>query len=77
MRHNVLTPIIKITDRCNLECEYCYRHQSNISHQSDIGASTVLNTMSFLNKADSKMQKFILHGGEPLILPNEFFVFFL
>jgi len=72
-----LIPIIKITDKCNLNCEYCYRH-FDTTQESDIGVSTILNIMNFLNiTTNSNPGRIILHGGEPLVLPDEFFLFFL
>ena len=75
---NTLEVILKITERCNLDCDYCYffnagddsykKHAAFISH--DTVALLVRRLEEFAG--EHKLQKIAihLHGGEPLLMPK-------
>ena len=75
---NTLEVILKITERCNLDCDYCYffnagddsykKHAAFISH--DTVALLVRRLEEFAG--ERKLQKIAihLHGGEPLLMPK-------
>lgn len=68
-----ISPIIKVTNRCNLNCDYCIN--SNNSNKADIKEKTLKNCIDKLIcfNGKEKATKFIWHGGESLILGLNFF----
>lgn len=77
-----LEVIVKITERCNIDCSYCYMfNKGNDDFEFNppyIGAETISQTLAFLERgiADLGVKRLaiILHGGEPLMLKKERFV---
>lgn len=68
-----ISAIIKVTNKCNLNCDYCIA--SNSLEKIDMGKETLeecINKLVYFNGKD-KSTKFIWHGGEPLILGLNFF----
>lgn len=73
--------ILKITERCNINCSYCYYFNGGNSDFADkpvyIAASTVESVTRFLCDAirthQVKNVQIDLHGGEPLMLKKERF----
>lgn len=63
--------IVKVTKRCNLDCAYCYE---NIQKVGDMPIEVF---KELAQKALSSTQKenveFIFHGGEPTLMPDEWF----
>jgi uncharacterized protein len=68
--------VVKVSKYCNLRCDYCYEfpHLGNAArmslHQIRAAFNSIKNSIDQLaiEKAD-----FIWHGGEPLLIPLEFY----
>lgn len=63
--------IVKLTNRCNLDCSYCYE---------DIAVGQDMSLVTFGQLADQVMAssrhgliKFVFHGGEPTLVHSEWF----
>jgi uncharacterized protein len=69
---NVNALIIKVTKRCNLNCEYCYE---NITKSGDMDIETFreIAEKAFFSSS-KKAIEFIFHGGEPTLLPDSWYV---
>lgn len=76
---NSLTVIIKPTNRCNADCRYCSARHSD---QTDACGTMDLETLETLfekidewvtHSKEAKGIKFIWHGGEPTLMPLDFF----
>lgn len=71
-----LSIILKVTERCNLACPYCYfffsGDESYQQHPPLIAANTVTDVIAFIRKAvldmDIRQVRIGLHGGEPLLM---------
>jgi len=80
-RGNRLDVVLKLAERCNLACPYCYyfEQENNISELSRalIPEQTVIDTARFLRQGAQEMgikNIFLgLHGGEPTLLPKKRF----
>ncbi|HEV2679407.1 MAG TPA: radical SAM protein, partial [Rhodanobacter sp.] len=75
-RGNTLQIILKVAERCNIACKYCYfffggddSHKFNPAYIAD---ETVDHLADFVADAVSRYQldlvRIIIHGGEPLML---------
>lgn len=75
------TIILKITSRCNLNCTYChwFRDENVYLQPPVIKIKTYDALMSrlstYLNRMPLKILKFIFHGGEPLLIKKDFFIY--
>lgn len=75
---NCLDVVLKVAERCNLACPYCYYfYQENELHKGSaafMSEATVRAVASFLRRGAQEHQiahLFIgLHGGEPTLLPK-------
>lgn len=73
--------IIKTTNRCNLSCAYCYhRYLCKRNHERGTETLTTANVRRILLRTkelsdafDIRSLNFIWHGGEPTLLPLEFY----
>jgi uncharacterized protein len=73
---NSLQLVVKISERCNLACDYCYfffgGDESYKEHPAIMSAATVKATAAYLVQAVHELSlksiTFILHGGEPLMM---------
>lgn len=72
MNNSFITPIIKVTDYCNYNCQFCYYAQKKkqltnrimpISFAKDIISSVVDINIS----KENYVNHIIFHGGEPLL----------
>jgi len=63
VKPNISHISIFITDKCNLECSYCYVSKSKI----EISSSFVLDLIEFLNCLKTPVISLNFTGGEPLI----------
>jgi uncharacterized protein len=63
--------IIKVTKRCNLNCEYCYENITKTGDM-DIDVFRSIAQKAFFNSSKNRIQ-FIFHGGEPTLLPNSWY----
>lgn len=78
---NRLDVVLKLAERCNLACPYCYYFfQENELHKQSrplIPESTVRDVAAFLRRGveelDIEHLYIGLHGGEPLLLPKKRF----
>jgi uncharacterized protein len=68
---NIGALIVKVTHRCNLDCSYCYE---NISKGNDMPLEVFKELVDRVMENTSKEKvAFIFHGGEPTIIPNEWY----
>lgn len=76
---NNQTIILRMSNNCNLNCTYCYDKKNdikeNINFKNNINA--IVRNLSILNKNKECIQKIILHGGEPLMIPLDIYEIFL
>ena len=56
-----------LTNKCNLNCEYCYIHKKDKTNQKDV---MELGDMIYAIKS-ANPQYVIITGGEPLLYPNQ------
>lgn len=69
--HNHITVIISVTGQCNLSCKYCYR---NTMHYTQKMCLSTRLLRELYTKLDSYSHiALVWHGGEPLMMPKEFF----
>lgn len=76
-----LQVVLKISERCNLKCSYCYfffgGDESWKRHPVSIELKTVEHVAAYLQQLALKYRlpkiELILHGGEPLLLPKDRF----
>ncbi|MBO9545877.1 radical SAM protein [Caulobacter sp.] len=84
LRHTAgssLEVILKVTERCNIACTYCYfffaGNDSHAEHPSLLKRDGFLETVDFLAKALEEHQldriQIDFHGGEPLLVKPEYF----
>ncbi|MCF2826594.1 MULTISPECIES: radical SAM protein [unclassified Pseudoalteromonas] len=74
--------ILKTTERCNINCDYCYvfnLHDSSYKERSArINLDTIESLVTFTSQAISdygiEVLDVILHGGEPLLMPRNHFI---
>lgn len=70
--NNISSVIVKLTNRCNIRCGYCY--ENIVAKGSDMTTETFQKMLvSILSSTSSNKILFILHGGEPTILHTEWF----
>ena len=69
--------VVKVTNRCNLKCSYCYWFRDKTSYQKPAFLS-LENALSLISRVDeycinNKLDSFHLglHGGEPLMWPTK------
>lgn len=75
-----ITPIVHLTNNCNLRCQYCY-----IKNNSNLSTSLSSQNIKKLCIAFKKIFEYngfqktriILHGGEPLLIPADILGMFL
>jgi uncharacterized protein len=81
LKTDFLSIVLKVAERCNLACPYCYfffgGDDSYMRHPSAIPEPTLERVIAFTRqaKADSgaKVVRVGLHGGEPLLLKKQRF----
>ena len=73
------TIILRMTNKCNLNCTYCYDKKNKLKNEIEIenNIENVIKYILKLNKDKNTTQKIILHGGEPLIVPIKVYENFL
>ncbi|MDJ1485610.1 radical SAM protein [Cytophagaceae bacterium YF14B1] len=77
--------ILKVASRCNLNCSYCYMYNagdSTYQYQPAAMSKQIVEAVLIKVKAHCKKHKlkhfdFIFHGGEPLLLPKQFYIDFV
>lgn len=68
--------IIKITERCNINCSYCYMFNRNntdyLANPPYISKNTISDIAKFIIEGSQELQinkvNIVLHGGEPLMM---------
>jgi uncharacterized protein len=73
--------ILKISERCNLRCTYCYfffgGDNSYEKHSPIIRKETIEGVIGFLLQGARSINpqkiSLILHGGEPLLIKKQLF----
>lgn len=76
--------VLKISERCNLNCSYCYIFNMGselaLNSAPVISNNTIIELKSFLERVAEEVEHNViqvdLHGGEPLMLKkNDLFIF--
>jgi uncharacterized protein len=73
--------VLKISERCNINCKYCYMFNLDYSDTEKHPAIVSLDTVAAVNRWALKAVEqlavrnvtFILHGGEPLLMKKDKF----
>lgn len=55
---------LKVTNRCNLKCEYCYANSGAFDEKSEISIEEIEELLSIMSEPIGKI---IITGGEPLL----------
>ena len=69
--------VIKLSKLCNLRCNYCYEYEELANkermslQQLEYFFSHVADYL--LNHPSPNVPEFVFHGGEPLLLPHQYF----
>ncbi len=69
---NISTLIIKVTNRCNLDCLYCYENVSRLGVDMSIETYKCLVDKTLSNTTQSSIN-FLFHGGEPSLISNQWY----
>lgn len=73
----MITAYMKGTNRCNVGCTHCYLPEQVRANGSRMSLATIEQSAAFLAdmqlKARHESTHVIWHGGEPLVLPPEFY----
>jgi uncharacterized protein len=68
---NVGALIVKVTHRCNLDCQYCYE---DIVKGQDMSLETFEGLVNRVFSATVKKEVlFLFHGGEPTLVPDSWY----
>ena len=62
--------ILRITNRCNLACKYCYA-QTEIQKREDMSLETAIKAIDMMAKRGGRL-KVQFTGGEPLLRKDLF-----
>lgn len=69
---------LKPTNYCNIDCEHCYLPKEVRANKSKMDDETLRSSFSLIKnlaiKNNTKDVMILWHGGEPLILPPEYFI---
>jgi uncharacterized protein len=69
---NISTLIVKVTHRCNLDCLYCYENITKTGEDMSVETFCELADL-VLEHSQKDHITFLFHGGEPSLLPNEWY----
>ncbi len=61
---------VAVTNKCNMECEYCYAKDKRFLEQQDMSLQEVMDMIDKCN--DANVFKLTWSGGEPLCRPDIF-----
>lgn len=72
-----LNAVIKISERCNLNCHYCYYYRGNAKRwqkypavmNEDVAVDVANRLVATANQYSLKILQITLHGGEPMLAP--------
>ena len=76
LQQSFLIPIIKVTDSCNFNCEFCYYAQKKTKSRlmTEVECKNIIRLCFEYNvKQHNKRMRIIFHGGEPLLQPIGFY----
>jgi uncharacterized protein len=65
--------IVKVTNRCNLDCAYCYENVSRTGQDMSIQIFKSIVDRTYTSTT-AKNVHFIFHGGEPTLLKDEWYL---
>ena len=68
--------VFKVSKYCNLRCDYCYEfpHLGDMARMSlDQIRAGFQNIKNSVNELAIERVEFIWHGGEPFLIPLEFY----
>jgi uncharacterized protein len=73
--------VVKLSKFCNLRCAYCYEHRE-LHVRDTMGEETLRSLFADIDRFGDHLSalgippkfSFVWHGGEPLLLPREFYV---
>lgn len=71
-----IVPIIKVTDSCNFNCNFCYYAQRSLHSDLmplDLCKRIIRETYEYNIRNNNTKMRVIFHGGEPLLQPIEFY----
>lgn len=71
-RIDTLKLVLKPTHKCNLNCTYCYDKPNRILNQDEMSLETADNIFKVFSE-DSNIGAIVWHGGEPMLMPLEFY----
>lgn len=69
-------PIIKVTDSCNFNCDFCYYAQRNLHSDLmslDLCKKIIRETFEYNVRNNNTIMRIIFHGGEPLLQSIDFY----
>lgn len=72
MKLEFLTLIMKVTNKCNLDCPYCYT-KSTIHNGQDMTMETFKNAVTKAASVVEKELTIVFHGGEPTLRSYEWY----
>src|SRR3990167_9324354 len=72
---NLRSAVIKLTSRCNIQCGYCYENITFGKQKHHTMTPEVFKNFVDIALHSTRQKKFlfILHGGEPTLLSEEWF----
>ncbi|WP_314510475.1 radical SAM/SPASM domain-containing protein [Xanthocytophaga agilis] len=68
----VSTLVVKVTHRCNLDCQYCYEF---ITQKGEDMSEQTFRQLAdrVLENSEQKVITFLFHGGEPTLIANSWY----
>jgi len=81
MKFDKIDAVVKITERCNINCTYCYMYNKgselSFSKPKQLSIETAKEVAIFLKQSalevGAKVVRLVIHGGEPLMMKPEKF----
>lgn len=74
----MISAYLKPTNRCNVGCSHCYLPESVRMTSNRMGMDTVRRSAEFLAEMQARQRKsstlVIWHGGEPLVMPPDWYM---
>ena len=74
MLDNIDLVVLKITNRCNLNCQYCYEYEGKRPLGQDMSQKLFRKTVDLILITTKKHSvNLLFHGGEPTLLSLDWF----
>lgn len=81
MKKRRIEAVVKLTERCNIDCTYCYMFnqgsEAYLRHPKQIARQVVSDSAEFLARGAkdlaAEVVRVIFHGGEPMMLKLDYF----